>query len=64
MTQTGRGDSAALRWTPTRAQAELLIDMLTARLPAEKIAQRLNVDVAALKEYLARLAAAEDAPCP
>jgi DNA-binding CsgD family transcriptional regulator len=53
-----------MRWTPTSAQAELLIDMLTARLPAARIAQRLNIDVATLKAYLERLAAAEDAPCP
>ena len=51
-------------WSPPREQAELLVDMMTARLPVERIAQRLNVDVETLAEYLARLAAAEDAPCP
>jgi predicted transcriptional regulator len=47
------------RWTPTREQAELLIDMLTARLPPARIAQRLNIDVATLRSYLERLRAAE-----
>jgi hypothetical protein len=55
-------DCVALRWTPTRAQADLLVDMLTARLDRAKIAQRLNIDEATLRSYLERLAAAEDAP--
>jgi hypothetical protein len=58
-----RRDSIALRWRPTRAQAELLIDMQTARLPAATIAAALGIDVATLRSYLERLAAAEDAPC-
>jgi hypothetical protein len=53
-----------MRWTPTHAEAELLVDMLTARLPAARIAQRLNIDVATLRSYMAGLAAAEDAPYP
>jgi hypothetical protein len=57
-------NGVALRWTPTKQEAEPLIDMLTARLPAARIAQRLNIDTATLIEYLARLAAAQDAPCP
>ena len=40
----------------------LLVDMLTARLPAARIAQRLNIDVATLRSYLARLRAAEGSP--
>jgi DNA-binding CsgD family transcriptional regulator len=45
-----------MRWTPAHAEAELLVDMLTARLPAARIAQRLNIDVATLRSYMARLA--------
>jgi len=55
-----RRDSVPLRWTPTSAQADFLVDMLTARLPHARIAQRLNIDEATLRSYLARLAAAED----
>jgi hypothetical protein len=57
-------DSVALRWAPTGAQADLLVDMLTARLDRAKIAAALGIDVATLRSYLERLAAAQDAPCP
>jgi hypothetical protein len=53
-----------LRWTPTSEQAELLVDMLTARLDRAKIASALGIDVETLVDYLERLAAAQDAPCP
>jgi hypothetical protein len=53
-----------LRWTPTSEQAELLVDMLTARLDRAKIAAALGIDVETLVDYLERLAAAQDAPCP
>jgi hypothetical protein len=59
-----RENSDPLRWSPTMEQAELLIDCLTARLPAARIAQRLNIDTNTLIRYLERLAAARDAPCP
>jgi len=52
------------RWTPTKAEAELLVDMLTARLPPEKIARTLYIDVRTLKAYLVRLSAAAGAPYP
>jgi len=36
------------RWTPTKAEAELLVDMLTARLSQAKIAKALYIDVRTL----------------
>jgi hypothetical protein len=52
------------RWTPTKAEAELLVDMLTARLAPAKIAKTLYIDVRTLTAYLARLSAAAEAPYP
>jgi hypothetical protein len=52
------------RWTPTKAEADLLVDMLTARLSQAKIAKALYIDVRTLKAFLARLDAAADAPAP
>jgi hypothetical protein len=49
-------------WSPPPEQHELFIDMLVARLPLALIAERHGVDVATLREYLERLAAAQDAP--
>jgi len=36
------------RWAPTKAEAELLVDMLTARLSQAKIAKALYIDVRTL----------------
>ena len=52
------------RWAPTKAEAELLVDMLTARLSQAKIAKALYIDVRTLKAFLARLSAAAEAPGP
>jgi hypothetical protein len=49
------------RWTPTKAEADLLVDMLTARLAPAKIAKALYIDVRTLRAYLARLSAAAEA---
>ena len=50
------------RWTPTKAEADLLVDMMTARLAPAKIAKALYIDVRTLTAYLARLSAAAEAP--
>jgi hypothetical protein len=52
------------RWTPTKAEADLLVDMLTARLAPAKIAKTLYIDVRTLTAFLARLSAAAEAPYP
>jgi hypothetical protein len=49
-------------WRPAKADAPLLIDMRTARLPMALIAGRFGIDAATLRGYFARLAAAADAP--
>ena len=52
------------RWTPAKAEADLLVDMMTARLAPAKIAKALYIDVRTLRAYLARLSAAAEAPYP
>jgi hypothetical protein len=52
------------RWAPTKAEAELLVDMLVAKLTPAKIAKFFHIDVRTLKAFLERLSAAADAPCP
>jgi hypothetical protein len=49
-------------WRPSGLDAELFIDMIVARLPLALIAERFGIDVATLREYLARLYAADHAP--
>jgi hypothetical protein len=39
-------------WRPTKSEADLLIDMLTARLAPAKIAKTLYVDVRTLRNFL------------
>ena len=51
-------------WRPTKPEADLLIDMLTARMPKAKIAAFLYIDVRTLTAFMHRLSAAADAPCP
>jgi hypothetical protein len=47
-------------FTPTTAQLELLAELQTARMPKALMAQRLGVDLADFKAWLARLVAARD----
>jgi hypothetical protein len=49
-------------WRPTKPEADLLIDMLTARMPKEIAA--FLIDVRTLTAFMHRLSAAADAPCP
>jgi hypothetical protein len=49
-------------WSPTREQEGLFVDLMTARLDRAKIAAAFGIDMKTLTLYLARLAAAEDAP--
>jgi hypothetical protein len=51
-------------WRPTKSEADLLVDMLTARLAPAKIAKTLYIDVRTLRNFLGRLDAAMDTPCP
>jgi hypothetical protein len=51
-------------WRPTKSEADLLIDMLTARLAPAKIAKTLYIDVRTLRNFLGRLEAVMDAPYP
>ena len=51
-------------WRPTKSEADLLVDMLTARLAPAKIAKTLYVDVRTLRNFLERLEAVMDAPYP
>jgi hypothetical protein len=52
------------RWRPTKAEAELLVDMTTARLAPAKIAATLGIDLSVLRDYVHRLSAAARAPWP
>jgi hypothetical protein len=49
-----------MRFTPTLAQLELLVDLQTAKMPLAVIAARLGVDEAAFKAWMARLDIARD----
>jgi hypothetical protein len=51
-------------WRPTKSEADLLVDMLTARLAPTKIAKTLYIDVRTLRNFLERLEAVMDAPYP
>jgi hypothetical protein len=51
-------------WCPTKSEADLLIDMLTARLAPAKIAKTLYIDVRTLRNFLGRLEAVMDTPYP
>jgi hypothetical protein len=51
-------------WRPTKSEADLLIDMLTARLAPAKIAKTLYIDVRTLRDFLGRLEAVMDTPSP
>ena len=49
-------------WRPTKSEADLLIDMLKARIPEAKIAAFFYIDVRTLRNFLQRLSASMDAP--
>jgi hypothetical protein len=51
-------------WSPTKSEADLLVDMLTARLAPAKIAKTLYIDVRTLRNFLERLDAAMDTSYP
>lgn len=51
-------------WHPTKAEADLFVDMLTARIPLAKVAAFFHIDVQTLTAFLHRLSAAVDAPYP
>jgi hypothetical protein len=51
-------------WRPTKSEADLLIDMLTAGIPKAKIASFFYIDVRTLRNFLERLEAVMDTPYP
>jgi hypothetical protein len=42
-------------WVPTAAEQDLLVDLVTARMPREAIAKRMGISELKLKRFEARL---------